>query len=183
MSESKHKYVLTSNWNTEECSDPLRFSNEKEAWNYLSKRLDARYKTGGGVIVKLYRVDTIKFLHPRHGKPNKIYRNQKTTPDNEWRCRIPVVSGYAAYDYDGNPWNNPTSCLLCGQAISPKLYRDSGYCKTCSPVIDSLIAWDTQKIRKPAKITQEILDILKLKSNRWSDADFLIRDGTLKLVG
>jgi hypothetical protein len=100
-----------------------------------------------------------------------------------------VAVGYISFDWDGVPWNNPTFCKLCKCPITSDRFRTYGHCGECQPVINSIWAWNPpfktmhSKERKPAKITQKQLDILKAESeSAWSDAEFLIRDGTLTLI-
>lgn len=176
MKKRKHLYSL--NTGLVETRTQV-FTSEKEAWNTMAKDLDAHYKTGGHVIALLERYDNpIYNIHEKQGLDLQHALVKQT-----------VAVGYVCYDWDGNPWNNPTNCGLCKCAIPSQRFRDYGYCGKCMPVVDSILAWNPQfntmhsKERKRAKITQKQLDCLKeISENRWKDADFLIRDGTLTLV-
>jgi hypothetical protein len=172
----KHEYSLNTGLVQ---THTQKFKSEKEAWNVLAKELDARYKTGGKVIALLERYgEPIYNIHEKQGLDNHHALSKQY-----------VAVGYTSYDWDGVPWNNPTYCGLCKCPITSQRFRDYGYCGECMPVINSIWAWNPtfktmhSKERKPAKITQKQLDCLKeFSEDRWKDADFLIRDGTLTLV-
>lgn len=152
------------------------FVSDKDAWNKISKEMDAIYKTGGGVLGVLVKhgVD-IKNIH----ESCDIWKKYHT--DLHTGC-CDVAVGYIAYDWDGVPWNNPTKCRLCGCDITSKRFRDYLHCKYCQPVINSLCAWRDHKDRVKSKITIKLLEHIKtLDVDAWKNIDFLVRDGTIEL--
>lgn len=128
--QEQFAYCLTSGWNTGEHSGKRKFETDKEAWNFLAKRLDARYKTGHHVVVTLYRIQNVQFIHPQRGNPNITLSREGTAAD-VYEEHIPVLAGYKLYDFDGNPWNNPHLCFICKAEISRKQYDDHGVCEKC----------------------------------------------------
>jgi hypothetical protein len=177
----KSKYSL--NTGLVQSANTKEFSSDKDAWNALAKDLDARYKTGGHVIALL----------EKYGVPiTNIHEKQGMEPRHATTKQY-VAVGYVCFDWDGNPWNNPTYCMLCGCEIPSERFRDYHHCEECEPVIKSLFAWDdhfhpTRGMmhggkRVKANITQKQLDCLKKESDIfYEDAEFLIRDGTLTLI-
>ena len=175
----KHRYFLTTGLASYGGDDDI-YESDKEAWNALSKPFDAYYKTGGKVVAELKKMKLpLLNIHEKVGLNTKEFGHATNS----------VCVGYISFDWDGNPWNNPTNCKLCNKSIPPRQYRDSGHCKFCEQIVDSLFAWEDsfgncKKQRIPAKITQELMDRLKEISPNffYKTADFLVRDGTMTIV-
>jgi hypothetical protein len=180
MHMQKAKYSLNTGFVETKVRE---FSSDKNAWNALAKELDAIYKTGGHVVALLETYEQpILNIHAKQGmEPEAAFAKQF------------VAIGYTCFDWDGNPWNNPTYCMLCKCEITAERFRDYHHCEECQPVIESLFAWDDHfhprgmmhgGKRVKANITQKQLDCLKKESDLfYEDAEFLIRDGTLTLIG
>jgi len=109
-----NKYVLDTGLISTPVFD-IKFASDRSAWNYLAKKLDARYKTGHEVVAVLYRIDEARapFLHTMHlhtmhvpAHPWARKRFWGYIPKEIQEVRVPVRVGFACYDYDGNPWNN-----------------------------------------------------------------------------
>jgi hypothetical protein len=104
-------------------SETKEFSNDRDAWNELSKEMDLAYKTGRNIIAYLYRVTRITEI---------------MLPENrDWSIGIPVCAGYISRNYNGKPWNNLCYCYLCNKPLQPERSRWFTYCEQCE--LDSKI--------------------------------------------
>lgn len=79
------------------------FASDRAAWNILAKSLNKHYKSGRYVSAILYKyVPTVTpFIHK--AEHERRFPDQKTI-DEDRHIKVPVLSGFICFDYDGNRW-------------------------------------------------------------------------------